>query len=82
MRFHLQEMFGRGKCTETGRSVVAGRGGGEGWRNGVTTSRYGTSSGGENVLRLDVVTVAQLCECPSNRGIVLSKWAHLMTSVL
>lgn len=37
---------------------------GSGWAGGVgmTTNSYRTSSGGENVLRLDVVMVAQVCE--------------------
>ena len=60
-RFHLHEMSRIGKSIESRLVVSRGLERGK-W--GVTAKEYGISLGGdENVLKLIVVMVAQLCEC-------------------
>lgn len=72
--FHIYEMSKIVKSTETKSRLAAASGWNELWAVGVIAEKYRISSGGkENILKLIMLMVAQLCKCTKNQLIVYFK---------
>ena len=68
-----------GKPVVTKRTLGLCRAGRTEWKLGVTAETYRVSFGGdERILKLIAVTIAQLCDCTKNHGLVRFKWADFI----